>query len=40
LAYEANLGHLKGGETELSYLLAKRYFDARTAMRTHEEHLD
>src|SRR5437660_719098 len=40
LAYDANLDHLKGGETELPYPLAKRHFDAATAMRTYEEHLD
>ena len=28
LAYDANLDHLKGGETELPYPLAKRHFDA------------
>ncbi len=40
LAYDANLDHLKNGETELPYPLAGRYFDADTAMRTYEEHLD
>jgi alkanesulfonate monooxygenase SsuD/methylene tetrahydromethanopterin reductase-like flavin-dependent oxidoreductase (luciferase family) len=40
LAYDANLDHLKNGEPELPYPLAKRYFDADTAMRTYEEHLD
>jgi alkanesulfonate monooxygenase SsuD/methylene tetrahydromethanopterin reductase-like flavin-dependent oxidoreductase (luciferase family) len=40
LAYDANLDHLKGGETELPYPLAKRHFDAKTAVRTYEEHLD
>src|SRR6266480_5825672 len=40
LAYDANLDHLKGGETELPYPLAKRHFDAATAVRTYEEHLD
>src|SRR5881394_1514323 len=40
LAYDANLDHLKGGETELPYPLAKRHFDAATAERTYEEHLD
>jgi alkanesulfonate monooxygenase SsuD/methylene tetrahydromethanopterin reductase-like flavin-dependent oxidoreductase (luciferase family) len=40
LAYDANLDHLKGGETELPYPLAKRHFDAGTAVRTYEEHLD
>ena len=40
LAYDANLDHLKGGETELPYPLAKRHFDAETAVRTYEEHLD
>jgi alkanesulfonate monooxygenase SsuD/methylene tetrahydromethanopterin reductase-like flavin-dependent oxidoreductase (luciferase family) len=40
LAYDANLDHLKGGETELPYPLAKRHFDAQTAVRTYEEHLD
>src|SRR5204862_6942 len=39
-AYDANLDHLKGGETELPYPLAKRHFDAATAVRTYEEHLD
>ena len=40
LAYDANLDHLKNGEPELPYPLAGRYFDADTAMRTYEEHLD
>jgi alkanesulfonate monooxygenase SsuD/methylene tetrahydromethanopterin reductase-like flavin-dependent oxidoreductase (luciferase family) len=40
LAYDANLDHLKGGGPELPYPLAKRHFDARTAVRTYEEHLD
>src|SRR6266481_5936911 len=40
LAYDANLDHLKGGESELPYPLAKRHFDAATAVRTYEEHLD
>jgi alkanesulfonate monooxygenase SsuD/methylene tetrahydromethanopterin reductase-like flavin-dependent oxidoreductase (luciferase family) len=40
LAYDANLDHLKNGETELPYPLAGRYFDADTAVRTYEEHLD
>jgi alkanesulfonate monooxygenase SsuD/methylene tetrahydromethanopterin reductase-like flavin-dependent oxidoreductase (luciferase family) len=40
LAYDANLDHLKDGEPELPYPLAGRYFDADTAMRTYEEHLD
>ena len=40
LAYDANLDHLKGKETELPYPLAKRHFDAATAVRTYEEHLD
>jgi len=40
LAYDANLDHLKGGDPELPYPLAKRHFDAATAMRTYEEHLD
>ena len=40
LAYDANLDHLKGGETELPYPLAKRHFDAATAVRTYEEHLE
>ena len=40
LAYDANLDHLKGGETELPYPLAKRHFDAGRAVRTYEEHLD
>ena len=40
LAYDANLDHLKGGESELPYPLAGRHFDADTAMRTYEEHLD
>src|SRR5205814_655330 len=40
LAYDANLDQLKGGETELPYPLAKRHFDAATAERTYEEHLD
>jgi alkanesulfonate monooxygenase SsuD/methylene tetrahydromethanopterin reductase-like flavin-dependent oxidoreductase (luciferase family) len=31
---------LKGGETELPYPLPKRHFDAATAERTYEEHLD
>jgi alkanesulfonate monooxygenase SsuD/methylene tetrahydromethanopterin reductase-like flavin-dependent oxidoreductase (luciferase family) len=40
LAYDANLDQLKGGEPELPYPLARRHFDAATAMRTYEEHLD
>jgi len=40
LAYDANLDHLKGAETELPYPLAGRYFDRDIAMRTYEEHLD
>jgi alkanesulfonate monooxygenase SsuD/methylene tetrahydromethanopterin reductase-like flavin-dependent oxidoreductase (luciferase family) len=40
LAYDANLDHLKGGEPELPYPLAKRHFDAATAMRTYEQHLE
>jgi alkanesulfonate monooxygenase SsuD/methylene tetrahydromethanopterin reductase-like flavin-dependent oxidoreductase (luciferase family) len=40
LAYDANLDHLKNGEPELPYPLAGKYFDADTAMRTYEEHLD
>jgi alkanesulfonate monooxygenase SsuD/methylene tetrahydromethanopterin reductase-like flavin-dependent oxidoreductase (luciferase family) len=40
LAYDANLDHLKNGEPELPYPLARRYFDADTAVRTYEEHLD
>jgi alkanesulfonate monooxygenase SsuD/methylene tetrahydromethanopterin reductase-like flavin-dependent oxidoreductase (luciferase family) len=40
LAYDANLDHLKNGEPELPYPLAKQHFDADTAMRTYEEHLD
>jgi alkanesulfonate monooxygenase SsuD/methylene tetrahydromethanopterin reductase-like flavin-dependent oxidoreductase (luciferase family) len=40
LAYDANLDHLKEGGPELPYPLAKRHFDARTAVRTYEEHLD
>ncbi len=40
LAYDANLDHLKGSETELPYPLAGRYFDRDVAMRTYEEHLD
>jgi alkanesulfonate monooxygenase SsuD/methylene tetrahydromethanopterin reductase-like flavin-dependent oxidoreductase (luciferase family) len=40
LAYDANLDHLKGGDPELPYPLARRHFDAATAMRTYEEHLD
>jgi alkanesulfonate monooxygenase SsuD/methylene tetrahydromethanopterin reductase-like flavin-dependent oxidoreductase (luciferase family) len=40
LAYDANLDHLKNGDPELPYPLAKRHFDADTAMRTYEEHLD
>ena len=36
LAYDANLDHLKGGETELPYPLAGRYFDRDTAVRTYE----
>jgi alkanesulfonate monooxygenase SsuD/methylene tetrahydromethanopterin reductase-like flavin-dependent oxidoreductase (luciferase family) len=40
LAYDANLDHLKGGNPELPYPLAKRHFDAATAMRTYREHLD
>ena len=40
LAYDANLDHLKQGGPELPYPLARRHFDAATAMRTYEEHLD
>ena len=40
LAYDANLDHLKDGGPELPYPLAKRHFDAATAQRTYEEHLD
>jgi alkanesulfonate monooxygenase SsuD/methylene tetrahydromethanopterin reductase-like flavin-dependent oxidoreductase (luciferase family) len=40
LAYDANLDHLKDGGPELPYPLAKRHFDAGTAVRTYEEHLD
>ena len=40
LAYDANLDHLKNGEPELPYPLAGQYFDADTAVRTYEEHLD
>ena len=40
LAYDANLDHLKGGESELPYPLAKQHFDVKTAVRTYEEHLD
>ena len=40
LAYDANLDHLKEGATELPYPLARRHFDAATAVRTYEEHLD
>jgi alkanesulfonate monooxygenase SsuD/methylene tetrahydromethanopterin reductase-like flavin-dependent oxidoreductase (luciferase family) len=39
LAYDANLDHLKDG-AELPYPLAKRHFDAATAVRTYEEHLE
>ncbi|HVB16002.1 MAG TPA: LLM class flavin-dependent oxidoreductase [Stellaceae bacterium] len=41
LAYDANLDHLKAsGSQELPYPLAKQHFDAKTAVRTYEEHLD
>ncbi len=41
LAYDANLDHLNpAGESELPYPLAKQHFDAKTAVRTYEEHLD
>jgi alkanesulfonate monooxygenase SsuD/methylene tetrahydromethanopterin reductase-like flavin-dependent oxidoreductase (luciferase family) len=40
LAYDANLDHLKAGGPELPYPLAKQHFDANTAVRTYEEHLD
>jgi alkanesulfonate monooxygenase SsuD/methylene tetrahydromethanopterin reductase-like flavin-dependent oxidoreductase (luciferase family) len=40
LAYDANLDHLKAGDPELPYPLAKRHFDAKTAVRTYAEHLD
>ena len=40
LAYDANLDHLKDGGAELPYPLAGRFFDAKTAVRTYEEHLD
>ncbi|HVH75454.1 MAG TPA: LLM class flavin-dependent oxidoreductase [Stellaceae bacterium] len=39
LAYDANLDHLKEG-AELPYPLPKRHFDAATAVRTYEEHLE
>jgi alkanesulfonate monooxygenase SsuD/methylene tetrahydromethanopterin reductase-like flavin-dependent oxidoreductase (luciferase family) len=40
LAYDANLDHLKDSGPELPYPLGKRHFDAATAQRTYEEHLD
>jgi alkanesulfonate monooxygenase SsuD/methylene tetrahydromethanopterin reductase-like flavin-dependent oxidoreductase (luciferase family) len=40
LAYDANLDYLKGGGAELPYPLAKRHFDAATAVRTYAEHLE
>ncbi len=41
LAYDANLDHLKAaGSQELPYPLARQHFDAATAVRTYEEHLD
>src|SRR6185295_1653775 len=40
LAYDADLDHLKEGGPELPYPLARRHFDAATAVRTYEEHLD
>ena len=40
LAYDANLDHLKEGGPELPYPLAKRHFDAATAVRTYDEHLE
>jgi alkanesulfonate monooxygenase SsuD/methylene tetrahydromethanopterin reductase-like flavin-dependent oxidoreductase (luciferase family) len=40
LAYDANLDHLKEGGPELPYPLAKRHFEAKTAVRTYEEHLE
>jgi alkanesulfonate monooxygenase SsuD/methylene tetrahydromethanopterin reductase-like flavin-dependent oxidoreductase (luciferase family) len=40
LAYDANLDHLKEGGPELPYPLARRHFDAATAVRTYKEHLD
>ncbi len=40
LAYDANLDHLKESSPELPYPLARRHFDAATAVRTYEEHLD
>ncbi len=40
LAYDANLDHLKGDDGELPYPLAKRHFDAATAVRTYAEHLE
>jgi alkanesulfonate monooxygenase SsuD/methylene tetrahydromethanopterin reductase-like flavin-dependent oxidoreductase (luciferase family) len=39
LAYDANLDHLKEG-AELPYPLPRRHFDAATAVRTYEEHLE
>jgi alkanesulfonate monooxygenase SsuD/methylene tetrahydromethanopterin reductase-like flavin-dependent oxidoreductase (luciferase family) len=40
LAYDANLDHLKEGGPELPYPLARRHFDAPTAVRTYAEHLE
>jgi alkanesulfonate monooxygenase SsuD/methylene tetrahydromethanopterin reductase-like flavin-dependent oxidoreductase (luciferase family) len=40
LPYGENLDHLKNGETELEWPLAKRHFDPEVAMRTYEEHLE
>jgi alkanesulfonate monooxygenase SsuD/methylene tetrahydromethanopterin reductase-like flavin-dependent oxidoreductase (luciferase family) len=34
------LGTQQSGSAELPYPLAKRHFDAATAVRTYEEHLD
>lgn len=39
LPYNANLDHLKDG-AELPWPLAKRHFDAGTAVRTYEQHLE
>ena len=38
LAYDRHLDHLKVG-AELPYPLGKAHFDAATAVRTYEEHL-
>jgi len=40
LPYPENLDHLKQGGPELPYLLPKRHFNAKVAVRNYEEHLE